>query len=183
MGKLGSTSSPPIQEMGSWGRQQMSADYTPTQPQLPHDTTYRDEGLVGKRACSTSPPPIQMTGSWGSSPRRPLVTPPSQPDFPTTYREEGLVGKQPLTSLPPIQKRGSWGSCAKRPLIIPSRPRRAGTPSPRVPWPQVRAPARGPTPPPPPHLPLHARVVGSARGRAAGGAERCPLVDVLCRWH
>ena len=84
-----------------------SADYTPLQPDFP--TTYREEGLVGKRPPA-SPPPIQMTVSWGSCETSADYTPFPTPNFPTTYREEGLVGKRPPASPPPIEKRRSWGS-------------------------------------------------------------------------
>ena len=99
MGKIGSTSSPPIQKMGSWGSSQMSATYTPIFP-----TTYTEERLVGKLG-STSSPPIQKTGSWGSWQKRPLITSPELPhhlyrrrargearvNFPTTYTEYANV--------------------------------------------------------------------------------------------
>ena len=62
MGKLVSTSPPPIEKRVSWGSWCRRPLIT-SPPNVP--TTYREEGLVGK-LVSTSPPPIQMRVSWGS---------------------------------------------------------------------------------------------------------------------
>ena len=63
MGKLASTSPPPIQKTVSWGS--WHSPLIITSPNVP--TTYREEGLVGKL--------------------------PRALNVPTTYREEVLVGK------------------------------------------------------------------------------------------
>jgi len=128
----------------SWGSSEMSADYTPSQPDFP--TTYRDDWLVGK-LVSASPPPIEKRGSWGSCLRlphhlyrrvargevaeSPLITPLPKLQLPHHYREEWSRGEVSLsTSSPPIEKRGSWGMQSVRWFMPPpSPPRRAGTAS------------------------------------------------------
>ena len=126
VGKLGSTPSPPIQNMGSWGSGKRPLI---TSSELPHHlyrirprgearvnflTTYIERGLVGKLG-STSSPPIQKRGSWGSSSQLPHHLYRKRPrgearaNFPTTYTEDGFVGKLGSTSSPPIQEMGSWG--------------------------------------------------------------------------
>ena len=50
VGKLSSTSPPPIQKRGSWGSSQTSAGYTPSQPPN-FPTTYTEEGVVRKRTA------------------------------------------------------------------------------------------------------------------------------------
>ena len=149
MGKLGSTSSPPIQNTGSWGSGKRPLI---TSSELPHHlyrirprgearvnflTTYIERGLVGKLG-STSSPPIQKEVSWGSSGQLPHHL--------YKRRARGEAGKRPqLTSLsspPPIQKRGSWGSSGQLPHHLYKR-RARGEVLPRLPHHLWRRTARG----------------------------------------
>ena len=123
VGKLGSTSPPPIHR--KWAREEAGKRPLITSSELPHHlyrkrprgearvnflTTYTEERLVGKLG-STSSPPIQKEVSWGSSGQLPHHL--------YKRRARGEAGKRPqltpLSSPPPIQKRGSWGSSSQLP--------------------------------------------------------------------
>ena len=111
------------------------------------------------KLSSTSPPPIEKRGSSGSCGRRPLVTPPLQPDFPTTYREEGFVGKLPPNFPTTYTEEGLVGKLIQVRRLSPlchgaalARRRRGRLSRPQA---RVRLPV-GPAPPPP-HRPLRAR--------------------------
>jgi len=114
VGKLGSTSPPPIQKKASWG----------SWGQLPHHLyRRRARGEVSKRPQLT--PPYLPHHLYRKRPRGE-----ARVNCLTTYTEDGLVGKlvivrnlHPLSSPPPIQKEASWGSSHTSADYLPPKQR------------------------------------------------------------